>query len=139
MTIRVVVAAIVLPIVLVSFPRAAVAAQSQLAAEPRVVYDRSCEKKAMTTLAIDECAASELAQLQRQLMPVLSSASAHFGRGLVNAAQAKWLGFCDAECLMEASTSIGGSAHTYDVLFCEISLTVRRITDIREAISNIPH
>ena len=139
MTIRVVVAAVVLPIALVSFSSAAVAARSQVTAEPRVMYDRSCEKKAMTTFAIDECAASELAQLQRQLVTVLSTASAHFGRGLVDAAQGKWLKFRDAECLMEASTSIGGSAHTYDVLFCEVSLTVRRITDIREAISNIPH
>jgi uncharacterized protein YecT (DUF1311 family) len=140
MVTRFVLAAVSVPIIfLASLPSAASVAHSQLGAAPPVAYSRSCEKKAMTTLAIDRCAASELAQLQRHLDAVLSSASSDFGRRLVNTAEARWMRFRDAECLMEASTFVGGSAHSADVLFCEVSLTVKRIVELRQAISNIPH
>jgi uncharacterized protein YecT (DUF1311 family) len=101
---------------------------------PVVRYDRSCERTAATQLALDECAASELHQVQRQLGAALVAQTRAAGlsqRHLDAAAQSGFLAYEKAECLASASPDKGGSIYPMVLADCELRLSVQRLQELR--------
>jgi uncharacterized protein YecT (DUF1311 family) len=88
---------------------------------------------------MDNCAAAELADLQRQLSVALAGEARVFGNGLVHAAEEHWVAYRNAECTAVASTYRGGSIYPLIVGDCQVHLTVERITDIRQEVASQPH
>jgi uncharacterized protein YecT (DUF1311 family) len=103
-----------------------------------VLYNRSCERSALTQIALDVCAGRELAQLQRELQNALAAQAKLYGWSLVGAAQAAWASYRDAECRLEASQNAGGSIYPLTYGDCEIALTVTRIVFVRQAAGILP-
>ncbi len=101
---------------------------------PVVRYDRSCERTAATELALDECAAFELHQVQGQLEAALAAQSRARGqaqRHLDAAAQSGFLAYERAECLASAWPEKGGSIYPMVLEDCQLRLSVQRLQELR--------
>jgi uncharacterized protein YecT (DUF1311 family) len=105
---------------------------------PVISYNRSCEKKALTQVALDECAARELAELQQQLTPALRKEGAAYGSASVSEAQSEWVTFRHSECSLEANAYQGGSIQPLIYGECAIALTVQRLQEVRSALADRP-
>jgi len=102
-------------------------------------YNRSCEKTAQSQLAMDECAQSELDQVQSQLRSLLEKEFVRFGSNAVNQVQSQWKTFRDSECALEASPSKGGTIYPLIVGECEVQLTVERVQELKVFEQSLPH
>ena len=99
--------------------------------ESPVTYNNGCEHTANTQAALNECANSEVRQLQNQLSSALHSEQKVFGTKMVRAAQSQWTKFVKAECTMEANPNRGGSIYPLIYEDCVRDLTVTRIEETR--------
>jgi uncharacterized protein YecT (DUF1311 family) len=102
---------------------------------PPVTYNQSCERTAQTQIAMDECAGTELLEVQRQLNAALAAAERGAGASfvrLVNSAEQTFEAYEKAECKVAAAPNIGGTI--YPLIFgnCEVRLTVQRLQEVRE-------
>jgi uncharacterized protein YecT (DUF1311 family) len=104
-----------------------------------VTYNQSCRQSAMTQIAMDECAESELKQVQTQLTTLLHEDSTLFGGKTVNKVQGQWRRFRDSECALEASINKGGTIAPFDIGECEIQMTVQRIQALSTFLQSRPH
>ena len=103
---------------------------------PAVSYDRSCEKTALSQVAMDGCAAGEASELQNQLAQALQKDASIFGSAAtVEAVQAAWIQYRDHECALEESTYSGGTIAPFIYGQCVVALTVQRIQEVREVIA----
>jgi uncharacterized protein YecT (DUF1311 family) len=96
-----------------------------------IQYDRSCEKTAQTQTAMNECAGSELTELQKQLQVAISEEKAVLAPSLVNAAQQAFDNYENSECTAVASPHQGGSIYPLIAANCEMQLTLQRIEQVR--------
>jgi uncharacterized protein YecT (DUF1311 family) len=104
-----------------------------------VTYNRSCEKTAQSQIAMDQCAQTELDQVQSQLRSLLEKESARFGSKAVNQVQNRWETFRASECTLEASIYRGGTVHPLIVGECEVQLTVERVQELKAFEQSLPH
>jgi uncharacterized protein YecT (DUF1311 family) len=99
---------------------------------PVVTYDRSCEKKAETQVALDFCAATELKEVKAILAPLLVKEAKMDTHALVTAAQAAFVRYETNECTAEAQINTGGTIYGMVITDCEVALTVQRIQAVEE-------
>jgi uncharacterized protein YecT (DUF1311 family) len=102
-------------------------------------YDSSCEKTAQSQIQLDQCAQSELKQVQTQLTTLLTEDSAQFGKRTVNKVQGRWRQFRDAECDLEAKPYRHGTIVPLIIGECEIQLTVQRTQSLSAYLRSRPH
>ncbi len=103
-----------------------------------MTFSRTCEKTAQTQVALDQCAYTELQEVQRQLAPVLLKEEKSASRRLVLAAQASFASYEKAECAARSYVNTGGSIYPMAFTGCETQLTVQRIESILEYLSQFP-
>jgi uncharacterized protein YecT (DUF1311 family) len=87
---------------------------------------------------MNECANSEVRQLQHQLSSALQSEQKVFGKKMVRAAQSQWTKFVKADCTMEANPNRGGSIYPLLYENCVRDLTVTRIEETRAVLASQP-
>lgn len=106
---------------------------------PRPTYSSKCEKTALSQVAMDQCIASELAQLGSEMHIALNDEASRFGKTAVTPAQDAWAAFEKAECQLEESPYKGGTIQPLIHGVCERGLLVRRINEIYAVIRAAPH
>jgi uncharacterized protein YecT (DUF1311 family) len=106
---------------------------------PRPTYNSNCEKTALSQVAMDQCVASELAQLGSEMHIALNDEATRFGKTAVTSAQDAWALFEKAECQLEESPYKGGTIQPLIYGVCERGLLVQRINDIDAVIRAAPH
>ena len=96
-------------------------------AQSVITYDRSCDKTAVSQIAMDDCVTRRLHQVECQLTQALSQEKKSVASGLVISAESLFETFEVGECKAEARPNFGGT--NYPVAFgsCELQLTVQRI------------
>lgn len=99
----------------------------------------TCIKTAKTQSQLDECASKRLAVAERQLESALRTEEEHFAKGLVAAAEERWLAFRSAECTLEASPYKGGTIYPLIYTTCEVVMTKARLTQLEKVIAQRPH
>ena len=57
----------------------------------------------------------------------------------MNASQAAWIAYRNAECRLQAALYAGGSIHPLVYLTCEERLTDIRTTQVQSDIANVSH
>ena len=80
---------------------------------------------------MDTCSASELGQLQAELASAVTQAKPVLDAGLVDAAQATFERYAQAECDAATFGSSGGTIHPLKESICQIHLTIERIQQLR--------
>lgn len=105
---------------------------------PKATYNSKCQKTAQTQIALDECAAKEVAELTKELNSALAIEGRVFGLSLVASVQERWAAFEKAECTLESSPNKGGTIYPLVYGLCERTLLVQRIDDIGDDVSSQP-
>lgn len=113
-------------------------ASSPSSSIPPPTYNKRCESTAKSQVAMDRCAASQVAQLDRELTHALSVEATALGRSGVTTTQAKWLAFMTSECTLEARPYSGGTIQPLIYGECERGLLFDRIAEIRSVVNTLP-
>ena len=87
---------------------------------------------------MDECAQSELRQVQSQLTTLLNKEATMFGRKAVNKVESQWRQFRNSECALEAAPNKGGTIVPLVIGECEVQLTVQRIQAVSAFLDSFP-
>jgi len=100
-------------------------------ANTKTTFNRSCERTAQSQTQMNECAASELDQLQSQLNTALAFQRRLSDADLIDKAESAFESYEKAECTEASWPNTGGSIYPLVFSQCEINLTVQRIEQIR--------
>lgn len=103
-----------------------------------VVMKPPCVKAAKSQTAMNECAALWLSNAQTGLSRALARERKRLPVKSVNASQAAWITYRNAECRAEAAPYRGGSVYPLIYLNCQVSLTEARTTQIQHVIATLP-
>ena len=114
------------------------ASNSTTSTNGSVTYNSACERTAISQIALDDCLASELTQLDVQLSASLAKESHVFGAELALAAQSQWKKFVSANCKMYANPNKGGTIYPFLLEKCQRNLTVTRIEEIKQDTASQP-
>jgi uncharacterized protein YecT (DUF1311 family) len=133
-----VVAVLVCVVLGVGFSVLPAAPQTTTSTSRPVTYNNQCERTAISQVALVECVASELKQLQTQLASALTRERIVFGRKLVDAAQLQWTKFVSVDCKMYANPNRNGTIYPLLLEKCQRDLTVERIEEVRQDIASQP-
>ena len=94
-------------------------------AQSVLAYNRSCDKTAVSQIAMDDCVTGQFHQVERQLSKALTQEKDSVAQGLVNAAESSFQTFEAAECRAEASPNLGGT------IYPSLASKIRPATDSR--------
>ena len=114
-------------------------ASSSTTPPPKPTYNAKCQKTAMSQIAMDDCVAGEVAQLNAEMKIALRDEAGQFGKGAVATVQQDWLRFEQAECRLEDKVYKGGTIQPLIYGVCELGLLVQRINEIDAVIRAWPH
>jgi uncharacterized protein YecT (DUF1311 family) len=87
---------------------------------------------------MNRCAGLWLTRAEARLGPALAAYRRRFGASVVNASEAAWLAYRNAECRAQASLYRGGSIYPLVVLTCEERLTDTRTAQIESDLASTP-
>jgi uncharacterized protein YecT (DUF1311 family) len=110
-------------------------ASSTASTLPVVTYSRACARTAVTQIALDECAGTELKELEGQLATALARQEKGQTSNVVaadRAAQAAFDTYEKAACAVAAAPNLGGTIYPLISGQCEIRLTAQRVGEIRQ-------
>lgn len=98
----------------------------------------ACLKTAASQTAMNQCAALWLSHAQARLAKILARERTKLPTTVVNASQAAWNTYRNAECRAEAAAYRGGSIYPLIYLTCEVYVTDARIALIQHVLANLP-
>ncbi|HET9058471.1 MAG TPA: lysozyme inhibitor LprI family protein [Acidimicrobiales bacterium] len=102
---------------------------------PVVRFNQSCDKTAISQVAMDQCVASEVAEVQRQLDVALSELERGARKAdvdMMSMAQTRFEAYENAECPGAVPGSSEGTIYPMLRGLCQLRLSVQRLQEVRQ-------